>query len=202
MHIIWWNLSSFWQLGSAQIIGVQFNRQNLNYFGLSATPFSLDTVSPGWRSDKCPQVEEYAFVYASCFSRGLRNFRIKRDWVTFESLRTRMCLAVWSRELHMGRDAEECLSENPGRETGILNPQQLLQELAPVSLSVLVSVLWPVLVSSTWAQHWSSGYESPRCQHHDASAALGCGPNGVTPTLFPPLPSPHSCLFLPLFQPS
>lgn len=65
MHIIWWNLSSFWQLGSAQIIGVQFNRQNLNYFGLSATPFSLDTVSPGWRSDKCPQVEEYAFVYAS-----------------------------------------------------------------------------------------------------------------------------------------
>ena len=36
----------------------------------------------------------------------------------------------------MGRDAEECLSENPGRETGILNPQQLLQELAPVSLSV------------------------------------------------------------------
>lgn len=65
MHIIWWNLSSFWQLGSAQIIGVQFNRQNLNYFGLSATPFSLDTVSPGWRSDKCPQVEEYALVYAS-----------------------------------------------------------------------------------------------------------------------------------------
>lgn len=65
MHIIWWNLSSFWQLGSAQIIGVQFNRQNLNYFGLSATPFSLDTVSPGWRSDNCPQVEEYALVYAS-----------------------------------------------------------------------------------------------------------------------------------------
>lgn len=202
MHIIWWNLSSFWQLGSTQIIGVQFNHQNLNYFGLSATPFSLDTVSPGWRSDKCPQVEEYAFVYAS-----------REDLEIFGSseigLLSRVCglgcalpCEVWSRELHMGRDAEQCLSENPGRETGILNPQQLLQELAPVSLSVLVSVLWPVLVSSTWAQHWSSGYESPRCQHHDASAALGCGPNGVTPTLFPPLPSPHSCLFLPLFQPS
>lgn len=198
MHIIWWNLSSFWQLGSAQIIGVQFNRQKLLrvecdtfLIGHSVAGLKKWQMPPGWGI--CPCV---------CFSRGLRNFRIKRDWVTFESLRTRMCLAVWSRELHMGRDAEECLSENPGRETGILNPQQLLQELAPVSLSVLVSVLWPVLVSSTWAQHWSSGYESPRCQHHDASAALGCGPNGVTPTLFPPLPSPHSCLFLPLFQPS
>lgn len=198
MHIIWWNLSSFWQLGSAQIIGVQFNRQKLLrvecdtfLIGHSVAGLKKWQMPPGWGICLCV-----------CFSRGLRNFRIKRDWVTFESLRTRMCLAVWSRELHMGRDAEECLSENPGRETGILNPQQLLQELAPVSLSVLVSVLWPVLVSSTWAQHWSSGYESPRCQHHDASAALGCGPNGVTPTLFPPLPSPHSCLFLPLFQPS
>jgi len=62
--------------------------------------------------------------------------------------------------------------------------QQLLQELAPVSFECLSSVHWPVLVSSTWAQHWSSWYESPRCQHHDASAALGCGPNGVTRTLF------------------
>jgi len=54
----------------------------------------------------------------------------------------------------------------------------------PLCLWVSVSVPWPVLVSSTWAQHWSPWYESPRCQHHDVSASLGCGPDGVTPTLF------------------
>lgn len=121
-------------------------------------------MPPGWGICLCV-----------CFSRGLRNFRIERDWVTFESLRTRMCLAVWSRELHMGRDAEECLSENPGSR---------FYRSWPLCLWVSVRVHWPVLVSSTRAQHWSSWYESPRCQHHDVSAALGCGPNGVTPTLF------------------
>lgn len=198
MHIIWWNLSSFWQLGSAQIIGVQFNRQNLNYFGLSATPFSLDTVSPGWRSDKCPQVEEYAFVYAS-----------REDLEIFGSseigLLSRVCglgcalpcpvSSIWAgiqRNVYQKTPGERQESLPPAASTGA----------GPCISECLVSVLWPVLVSSTWAQHWSSGYESPRCQHHDASAALGCGPNGVTPTLFPPLPSRHSCLFLPLFQPS
>jgi len=45
-------------------------------------------MPPGWGICLCV-----------CFSRGLTNFRIERDWVTFEILRTRMCLAVWSREL-------------------------------------------------------------------------------------------------------
>jgi len=178
MHIIWWNLSSFWQLGSAQIIGVQFNRQNLNYFGLSATPFSLD-VSPGWRSDKCPQVEEYAFVYAS-----------REDLEIFGSseLLSRVCglgcalpcdpvSSIWA---GMQRNVYQ---KTPGERQESLTPSSFYRSW-PLYLWVSVSVLWPVLVSSTRARHWSSGYESPRCQHHDASAALGYGPNGVTPTLF------------------
>jgi len=197
----------FLTIRPALIIGVQFKLQNLYYFGLSATNFpSLDVkilttsvwvrhLFPHWT---CRRVEEISnaprvrntLVYSS--REDLEIFGSSEIGFPFESMR---CLAVWSRELHMGRDVEECLSENPRRETGIL-PPAASPGAGPCVSECLSRVPRLVLVSSTWAQHRSQSYESPRCQHHLAVDRM------VSPWLScPPLHRSHSCL-LPQFLPS
>jgi len=75
-------------------------------------------------------------------------------------------------------------------------PQHPHQELAPVSpISITVSDPWsprgwPVLVSSTWAQHRS--LVTTMCLRIVKTSPLGwCQPDSSLS------PSPHSCLFLP-----
>jgi len=199
----------FLTIRPALIIGVQFKLQNLYYFGLSATNFpSLDVkilttsvwvrhLFPHWT---CRRVEE---ISNAPRVRNTLVYSSREDLEIFGSSEIGLLSRVWglcalqcdpvsSTWAGMSRSVYQ---KTPG-ERQEYYPQQPLQELAPVSLSVLSRVPRLVLVSSTWAQHRSQSYESPRCQHHLAVDRM------VSPWLScPPLHRSHSCL-LPQFLPS
>jgi len=84
--VTWWNLFSFWQLFGCSL--------KVNIF---TTSVWVRHLSPHWT---CRRVEEisdppgWGICLCVFFASGLTNFRIGRDWVTIERMRTRMCLAV------------------------------------------------------------------------------------------------------------